>query len=231
MWTGVRGTLASHETDNTWNTIPALVKAVGAFDVVITAVATQLDVLALPGGSAASKKTAKAALVLSAPEVAAATHAYATEVGNDELAAEVDFSTTGVAKGRPASVIARVNRIGARAAENLAALGEANITQKKLSALTKKTDAFAALSSKPRQGVAKKAAANKALPRLMKQGQIILSRRIDRLMVQFKENAPEFYAEYKTARKIVDQPGSLKVRKATNIVLADTKPVELLKAA
>ncbi len=115
--------------------------------------------------------------------------------------------------------------IGSLAAENLAALGESNITQEKLTALTTKTDAFAAVSSKPRQSVAKK-----ALPRLLKQGQSILSRRVDRLMVQFKESAPEFYAEYKTARKIVDQLGTQQARAATNVLSAHSQP-ELLKAA
>ena len=141
----------------------------------------------------------------------------------------MDFSLTDLAKGRLASVIARCTRITALATENLAALSDSNITLAKLTALGKKTDAFEKVLSKPSQGVAKKAAANKALPRLLKQGQNILSRRIDRLMVQFKTSAPDFYAEYKSARKIVDQPGTLD-RTATNIVAANTQP-ELLKAA
>lgn len=206
MWTGVRGTLASHETDNTWTNIPALVKSVGVFDTEITNVATQLEVTALPGGAADAKETAKEALVGPAHELAAALHAYATEIGDDELAAEVDFSLTDLAKGHPASIIARCNRIAALATENLEALEDSNITQAKLTALGKKITAFEKLASKPRQDVAKKAAANKAVPRLMKQGRNILKRRIDRLMVQFKTSAPEFYAEYRNARKIVSSP-------------------------
>lgn len=77
-----------------------------------------------------------------------------------------------------------------------------------MTALGKKITAFEKLASKPRQNVAKKAAANKALPRLMKQGRNILKRRIDRLMVQFETSAPEFYAEYRTARKIVNAPAT-----------------------
>ena len=230
MWTSVRGTLASHGNDNTWMKIPALVTAVGEFDTVITGVATQLEVTVLPDGAAASKRTALASLVNSAHEIGAAVHAYATEEGDDELAAEVDFSPSALAKGRPASVVARATRINALAAENLAELGDYNITQAKLTALGKKTDAFEKLASKPRQGVARKAAANKALPRLLNEGRNILTRRMDRLMVQFKERAPEFYAEYKSARKIVGQPAQ-SGRQASNIVAADTKPAELLKAA
>jgi hypothetical protein len=230
MWASVRGVLASHETDNTWTTIPALVKAVGAFDTVTINVATQLEVTALPGGAAIAKETAKKALVGPAHEVAAALHAYATEIGDDELAAQVDFSLSDLAQGHPASVNARCTRIAALATENLEGLEDSNITQAKLTALAKKITAFEKLASKPRQGVAKKAAANKALPRLMKQGRKILKRRIDRLMVQFKTSAPEFYAEYRTARKIVNAPATQNGQ-ATNIVAANGAANDLLKAA
>ena len=70
--------------------------------------------------------------------------------------------------------------------------------------------------------------------RLLEQGRNILTRRMDKLMVQFKESAPEFYSEYKTARKIVDQratQNSRKPGKAGNVVPANTKPEDLPKAA
>src|SRR5205814_9003171 len=55
-------------------------------------ISTQLEVTTMPGGAAASKKSALESLAPSAHEIAAALHAYATEAGDDELAAEVDFS-------------------------------------------------------------------------------------------------------------------------------------------
>ena len=231
MFISVRGTLAGHESENTWTGIPALVTAVDDLDAVIAGVATQLEVTAMPNGAAASKKTALESLVAAAHEVAAAVHAYGTEAGNDELAAEVDFSPTDLAKGRPATIVARCTNIATRATENLVALADYKITQAKLTALTKKTAAYDGLVSKPRQGVAKKAAANAALPRLLKQGRSILTRRVDKLMVQFRESAPEFFAEYKTARKIVDQRATQSSRKASNVVPANTTPEEVLKAA
>ena len=156
MFTSVRVTLTGHETDNSWTNLPALVKAVGELDTVNSGIAAQLEVTAVPNGAAIRKKNALAALVSLAHEVAAATHAYATEAGDDELAAEVDFSLSDLAKGRPASVIARCNKIAALAAENLDALADSNITQAKLTALGKKTDAFEKVASKPRLGVARR---------------------------------------------------------------------------
>ena len=78
--------------------------------------------------------------------------------------------------------------------------------------------------------MAKKVAANRALPRLFKQGRNILTRRLDRLMVQFRTSAPEFYAEYKAARKIVNPPTSQN-GETNNIVSANTNGAEVLKAA
>ena len=81
-----------------------------------------------------------------------------------------------------------------------------NITQAKLTALTKKITAFEKQSPKPRQGVTKRSAANKAARRFLKQGRALLNGPIDKLMGQFRDTQPEFYAEYKAARKIVKPP-------------------------
>jgi hypothetical protein len=224
MFTSVRVTLAGHEDNNSWSAIPGLVKAVDDFDKVITGIAIQLEATAVPSGATAAKDTAL-------ENVAGATYeiACATAAGDDELAAEVDFSLSDLSKGHPASVIARATRIGAIASEELAMLADYNITQAKLTALTKKIEAYEKVCSKPRLNVAKKAAANKALPRLFKQGRNILTRRMDRLMAQFRTSAPEFYAEYKTARKIVNPPTSQ--NDAKNIVAANTNGGDVLKAA
>lgn len=230
MFISVRGTLTEHETDNTWTGIPALVTAVDELDAVVSGIALQLETTTLPSGAAASKKTALESLVIYAHEIAAAIHAYATEGGDDELAAEVDFSPSDLAQGRPATIVARCTNIASLATENLALLADYKITQAKVTALTKKTAAFEKLASKPRQGVAKKAAANAALPRLLKQGRNILTRRVDKLMVQFRESAPEFYNEYKSARKIVGQHGAQNERKSPDIFPA-AKTGELPKAA
>lgn len=166
MLTSVRSTLGEHETDNTWTKIPALVAAVEELETVIAQVSEQLEATATPSGASAGKATALETLVISTHEIASALHACATASGNEELAAEVDFSLTALAKGREADVVARCSKILSLATDNLDNLGDYNVTQAKLTALGKKIDAFKKAQTKPRQGVAKKAAANKALPRL-----------------------------------------------------------------
>ena len=58
MLTSVRSTLASHETDNTWTKIPALVTALEELDSVIAQIGEQLEATATPSGASASKATA-----------------------------------------------------------------------------------------------------------------------------------------------------------------------------
>ena len=229
MLTSVRGTLAGHEDKNTWTTVPAFVKAVDDLDGVIAGVGTHLQATSVSSGATAAKLTAQDNLAGAGHEIASAIHACATEAGDEELATEVDFSLSDLSKGHPASIIARCKRIGAIASEELAMLADYNITQANLTALKKKIEAFEKVCSKPRQNVAKKAAANKALPRLFKQARNILTRRMDRLMVPFRTSAPEFYAEYKTARKIVNPPTAQ--NGANNIVSANANGTELPKAA
>ena len=231
MITSVRATLADHEKNNSWTKIPALVQVVDELDTITAGIALHLGVTASPSGAAVSKKGALSALVGSAHEVAAAVHAWATAEEDENLAAEVDFSPTDLAKGRDAKIVARCKNIAAHASDNLDALADYNLTQAKVTALSKKIEAFDTLSTQPRQRVAKKAAANQALPRLLNQGRNLLTRRMDRLMVPFRTTEPELYAEYQTARKIVDSRATLGNRKANNIVEANTTPAEVLKAA
>ena len=127
---------------------------------------------------------------------------------------------------RETDVVARSSKILALATENVDELGDYNITQAKLTALGKKIEAFRKAQTRPRQDVAKKAAANKALPRLYRQARNILTRRMDRLMVQFKDSAPELFAEYQTARKIVNQPGGQASRGASNVITGPNTSVD-----
>jgi hypothetical protein len=204
MFTSVSDTLAGHEDKNTWTKIPALVKGAGELDAINAGIAAQIGIISKQSGAVSSKDSLLAALAASAHEVAGGVYAYAKEIGDHELAAEVDFSITDIATGRPERVVARCTNIAALGAEHLDSLSDCNITQAKLTALTKKIAAFEKQVPKPRQGVGKKAAANKAARRLLQQGRDLLNGRMDKLMVQFRETHPELYAEYRSARKTVN---------------------------
>src|SRR5258705_11245779 len=131
MFSSVSETLEEHEKDNTWTKIPALVKAAGDLDAINAGIATQLGITSKQSGAVSSKDSLLAALGPAAHEVAAGIHAFAKETGDNELAAEVDFSVTDITAGRPAAVIARCTNIVAGGAENLDSLWDYDITQAK----------------------------------------------------------------------------------------------------
>lgn len=185
--------------------------------IIVTGIAAQLGITSKQSGAVSSKDALLITVAAAAHEVAAGIHAYAQETGDPELAAEVDFSVTDIATGRPAAVVARCTNIAALGAEHLDSLADYNITQAKLTALTKKITAFEKQVPKPRQSVARKAAANKAARRLLKQGRDLLNGRMDKLMVQFRETQPDLYAEYKTARKIVNSAAPSNDRKVAKV--------------
>jgi hypothetical protein len=116
----------------------------------------------------------------------------------------VDFSRTGIIKGRDPSVVARCRDIHAAATENLAKLADAGVTAAKLTALKKLIDAFENLQTKPRQNLAKRSAATRLMPTLIRKADRIVGRRMNKLVVQFKTSAPDFYNAYQTAVSIVD---------------------------
>ena len=92
---------------------------------------------------------------------AASIHAYEDDADDSELSAQTDFSVSALAKGPVSQVVACCSKISTIAAAHLDSLAEQNVTQAKLTALDKKVTAFQKLAPKPREGVAKRAAANK----------------------------------------------------------------------
>ena len=131
-------------------------------------------------------------------------HSYATEIGDGELAGKVSYSESRLPKGGPARLVARAETIVDLANKNLEALSEQNITEEKVTDLEAKIAAVKKAAGKPRASTVDRSAANKELIRLRRKGNTILKGRLDKLMVQFRDTNPEFYAKYKAARRIVN---------------------------
>jgi hypothetical protein len=224
MLTTLQSVFESHKTDNpkTWTGIPALVKAVGDLDAVVASIAVHLEATVAPSGAAKNKATALDAVVPVAVEIAAAVHAFAVDNEDGELAAQLDWSETDIRKQREPQIVAICSKILSLATEQVDDLVDYNITQAKLTAFSKKVDAYKEACPRPRQNVATKSASTKALPRLFAQARTIIGTRVNKLMVQFKTSAPDFFAEYQTARKVVDQPGTQGEDHVTSSVVAPT---------
>ena len=154
-------------------------------------------------GAKEARKLAVKALANDTLAVAGAIHSYATEVGDGELAAKVKYSETKLVKGGPDKLIPRAEMIVELANENLEFLTEQNITAAKITALEVKIAAVKKAAGKPHASSVDRKAANEELLRLRRKGNTILKGRLDKLMVQFRDTEPEFYAKYKASRRIV----------------------------
>jgi len=210
----VDAVLEDHET--TWQTLPAFAAAVTEFREVIPEINGLAQVQSNGVGAVPEKKAAFALMVEDAVQIAAATHAYAVKEGDYELAARVNHSHSDVVEGREAEVVNRCRDIHAAANENVAGLADYGVTATKLTRLKNKTDAFEGLQPKPRQRIAQRRAATDTLVRRFSTADGILSKRLDRLVLQFRDSAPDFFTEYRTARSIVDNPGGRRSNGETN---------------
>ena len=77
-----------------------------------------------------------------------------------------------------------------------------------MTAIRKAVEAFGKSRPKPRQGVASRSSANKEIAKLIRKARRIITSRIDKLALQLRKSAPALYSEYRTARKVLNQPGA-----------------------
>lgn len=112
----------------------------------------------------------------------------------------------------------------------LPSLADYGVTQAKLNAFSKKIEVFRKAHPAPRQRVNAGSSATKQLAELFQGLTDLLRNRADRLLVQFRESAPEFYHEYQSARTVVSPAtGTSASNKAGIATLPDS--VSVTKAA
>ena len=165
-----------------------------------------VKIQASPSGAAQAKKDALLALGDAVFEVAGAVLSFAEKAGNATLAARVNYSRSAITAGDTHAVVARGQDIIDAATENLASLSEHGVTAEKLDAFKLTFKTYDVLRVLPRQAKAAGAAATQQLERSFPEARRLLKNRVDRLIWQFRESAPEFYDQYQVARSIVDAP-------------------------
>jgi hypothetical protein len=97
-----------------------------------------------------------------------------------------------------------------------------------INSLKKRVDGFDGVKSKPREKIATSSAATKRLPRLFRQANEVLTRRLDKLAVKLNASQPKFYEEYRAARNVV---GNGRSESKDAKVVAATTPAPVPKAA
>jgi len=192
-----------------WEPLPAFVKAADDLSGHIETI----DTLAQASngnttGLTADKRAARDAMTVATLEIAGAVAAYASDEENGELHAKVDYSLSDLRRVRDTEIAGVCLNIHDAAKANLAALADFGVTAKKLTELKGKIDAYSGTVSKPRTAKSNKSATSKLLVVEFGATDNVLSRRLDRLMMQFKATQPAFFSAYSTARLIVDNRAS-----------------------
>jgi hypothetical protein len=228
MYLAVQAALGTHE--DVWETLPAFAAAKSEFDEQIGSIQSLVQVQLSKKGGTIDKAYALNTLADAGFEVAAAVRAFASVAADLDLAAKMDYTRSKIVRGRDNQVLARCQNIHAEATATVASLADYGITAAKLTALKKKTDAFAGLQPKPRQEAATGSAATKALPELFALTDRLISERLDGLAFQFKDSEPAFYNEYLVARVVVDCPGGRASKEAKASARANAE-LSLSKAA
>jgi hypothetical protein len=143
---------------------------------------------------------------------------------NHDLAVCTDWSRTDITRGSATTVLNRCRDIHQWATEHLDALADYDITAADLAALKKKIDAFDKLQTKPRKTKAEGKAATRRLSALFRQLDVLLNKRLDKLVVKLKESQPEFYEAYRASRSIVGPPSASSDKSASVVSAPSSVP-------
>lgn len=173
-------------------------------------------------GASTAKAVTLEQLIDSALFVADAVVACATATEDFALAEKMDYSKSALSRGREIAIVARCREIHSTATTSLPELADYQVTAAKLTAFKKQIDAFEGLIPRPRNDQAARAAATKALPKLLRQADTILKRRLDRLVGQFAAEHPEFVAAYRSARRVLETGGK---SSGESVTVLNTTPV------
>ena len=191
-----------HETNAPlWTGIVGLEESVELLDETIAAI--------LARSLKQSARTGFTALLNAAFTVCSGLKALASATGNAQLFAQTDFSRSALAGGRETDVVNRCQSLVPLGTANAAALtAKYNVVAADRTALNNALAAFAEVQTKPRQGQAASASATSDLVTRFEELDEVLNERLDPLLAKFRFTQPAFFAEYETARTIVDSAAS-----------------------
>jgi hypothetical protein len=236
--TSVQQTLVKFEAvydgTNKATALPALAQATEALAELLGHIEAQALKQEARSGASLEKAAALQALGDAAYEVANAVRACAVATGNPELAGQVAFKRAELSRGADKTILNRAQGVYEAASAVLESLADYGVTPAKLTALQRKIEAFREAHPAPRQRVNMSSAATKEVKKLFKEAAVLLKERLDRLMVQYKTSAPEFFNEYTSARVVVDpasSPAEPAPASATTQPASVTIPTPLAKAA
>lgn len=173
-------------------------------------------------GKTSEKSKAVDELIAAAVPAASAVKAYSARNSLLELKAVVDYSGNQMKRMTQAELPIKIKNIKDAAQGVLTFLDKYGITQAKLDVIDAKLAALAAASGSKDAGFADRSALREALYKLFDSVDLLLKEEADEIAAVLKEQQPDFYNRYFSARVIKDLGG-----KRSN---GDDKPAEQPKS-
>jgi len=206
-----------------WENTPAFVKAVADIDQVVGAIKIESGKQQTPTtGVTATKTQARDALEDTVLETADQLSALAVDQKNPELAAQVEITRSSLDRLSDEELEAFAKRVTGLATKYIAPLADYLVGQDEINELTELTNSFVTLKTAPRSSVVERSSSTAAVPDLLAKASRILRGRIDKLVSRLRETQPEFVAQYRAARVIIDRGGQNTAKEPTVPVPATT---------
>lgn len=205
MGQATRAFLNDEANAGLWQGIAGIEEGLAELDEIIRDILKAGQKQTARDGYAVAKRGSRETMVQAAFKVCCGLTAMASSSKNAELAAQVSYSLSGLAKGSEEDVVSRCQTLADLGTANAAALAaKFDVAANDLAALAAAIAEFKVAQPRPRKGRAKRASATKQLAELFADLDEVLNRRLDPLLAKFKSSKPEFYTAYRTARSIVN---------------------------
>lgn len=196
--------------------VPAFQNAFNKFKAKIAEIISTEQKKDVPlSGIVTTKTNTKKTLAQKTSEIAGIISAYASEIGDETLKAEVNFSATKFLQTRDDQLAPRCQNIHDKAAQLLPDLTDYPINAAALTDLQTAIDNYSSTTAKPRTAASHRKMLSDNLIKLFRETDAILVNQMDKLAASLKKTNPDFVAEYFSNREILDPPTKAKKPKDT----------------
>jgi hypothetical protein len=153
-------------------------------------------------------------------------YAYASEISNNTLKQEVNFTFAKLKRLRDTDIVPVCRMIAERAAENSGVLKDYGITADLLTDFQEAIDNYSTALPKPTTALGKRKTRKEMLKQFFREIDEILNERMDNLMGKFRTANPEFYASYFNLREFKDPSTTVTQLKGIVTDKSDDKPIK-----
>jgi hypothetical protein len=196
-----------------WNGMVPLAAAVTLFKVKIEAIDNSAQKQTTPSGASEDKESARDRLEDVLFLICEALGVLAHNSSDHDLSVLTDVTPSTLQRFDAEGLSNRAATIAAEATARKPALVTLQVTQANLDELDDALQRFNQTKVKPRSATSERTVQTQSLSTLVREASGILRDQIDRMVSLFRRSHPEFVAEYRSARVIVNRAASHRTTK------------------